>query len=270
MVAKGFTQKKGIDYNEIFSLVVKHSYIKILLAIVVQKDWKLHQLDVKTTFLYGNLEETIYMEQPDGFIKPGDEGKVCLLKKSLYGLKQSSRQWYLTFNDYIQKIGFEMSKYDNCVFIKNVKGSAVGYLLLYVDDMLVSVATLEEVQGIKDQLKIQFDMKNLGCVSRILGMDIVRNRKEGKLWLTQRDYISRVLKKFQIDSSKPVTVPFAQQFKLSASQSPDTEEGKREMEKIPYSIIVGNIMYTMIYTRPDLSYAISVASRFMENPGMEH
>ena len=103
-----------------------------------------------------------------------------------------------------------MSKYDNCVFIKKVNGSAVAYLLLYVDDMLVSAATLEEVQGIKDQLKIQFEMKDLGSASRILGMDIVRNRNEGKLWLTQRDYISRVLKKFQIDSSKTVTIPLAQ------------------------------------------------------------
>lgn len=209
MVAKGFTQKEGIDYNEIFSPVVKHSSIRILLAIVVQKNWELHQLNVKTAFLHGKLEETIYIEQPEGFIRPGDEGKVCLLKKSLYGLKQSSRQWYLTFNDYILKIGFEMSKYDNCVFIKKKNGSVVAYLLLYVDDMLVSAATVVEVQEIKDQLRVQFEMKDLGCARRILGMDIVRDGEE--------DYISKVLKKFQLDSSKPVTVPLAQQFKLSAS-----------------------------------------------------
>ena len=185
-VAKSFTRKEGIDYNETFSPVVKHSSIRILLAIVVQRDWELHQLDVKTTFLHGTLEETIFMEQPRGFIKPGDEGKVCLLKKSLYGLKQSSRQWYLTFNDYIQQIGFEMSKYDNCVFIKKKNGSVVAYLFLYVDDMLVSAATTKEVQKIKD----------LRCARRILGMDIVRNRKEGKLWLSQKDYISMILKKF--------------------------------------------------------------------------
>ena len=118
-----------------FSPVVKHSSIRILLAIVVEKNWELHQLDVKTAFLHGDLMETIYMEQPEGFIKPGDEDKVCLLKKSLYGLKQSSRQWYMRFGEYMQRIGFERSLYDSCVFIMKREGVAVAYLLLYVDDM---------------------------------------------------------------------------------------------------------------------------------------
>lgn len=155
---------------------------------------------MKTAFLHGKLEGKV-LEQPEG-IKPGDERKVCLLKRSLYGLKQRSRQWYLTFNDYILKIGFEMSNYDNCVFIKRKNGVVVAYLLLYVDDMLVSAATIAEVQEIKDQLRVQFETKDLGCARRILGMDIVRNRKEGKLWLTQSDYISKVLKKFYLDKSK--------------------------------------------------------------------
>ena len=129
LVAKGYNQIEGIDYNEVFSPVVKHSSIRILLAIVVQRDWELHQLDVKTAFLHGDLEETIFMEQPEGFIKKGEEGKVCQLKKSLYGLKQSSRQWYLKFDQYMLGIGFKKSSYDDCVYIKKDGDTIKAYLV---------------------------------------------------------------------------------------------------------------------------------------------
>ena len=101
LVAKGFTQEEGVDFNEVFSHVVKHKSIRILLALVAKYDWVLHQLDVKTAFLHGDLEETIYMRQPEGFEVAGNEGMICLLKKSLYGLKQSSRQWYIKFDEHI-------------------------------------------------------------------------------------------------------------------------------------------------------------------------
>ena len=101
LVARGFTQEEGVDYNEVFSPVVKHASIRILLAIVAQKNWHLEQLDVKTAFLHGDLEETIFMDQPEGFVIHGSEDKVCLLKKSLYGLKQESRQWHIKFDEHI-------------------------------------------------------------------------------------------------------------------------------------------------------------------------
>lgn len=106
LVARGFTQEEGIDYNEIFSPVVKHASIRILLAVAAQNKWELEQLDVKTAFLHGDLDETIYMDQSEGFLMHGNEGKVCLLKKSLYGLKQASRQWHLKFDEHMEKIGF--------------------------------------------------------------------------------------------------------------------------------------------------------------------
>lgn len=125
-------------------------------------DWELEQLDVTTAFLHGDLEETIYMSQPEGFIKPGMENKVCLLKKSIYGLKQASRQWHKKFDDHVLRNGFVRSKYDECVYIKKKKGVAVAYLLLYVDDMLVAGASKQEVQKVKDDLSSAFDMKDLG------------------------------------------------------------------------------------------------------------
>lgn len=164
------------------------------MAVVCQMDWELQQMDVKTAFLHGELEESIYMEQPEGFIEPGNEDKVCLLKRSLYGLKQSSRQWNKQFDEHMLSIGFDRSEYDSCVYMKRKNGKTVAYLLLYVDDMLIAGSDMSEIEEIKRDLSGRFEMKDLGDAKRILGMDIIRDRRRGTLWLTQQDYISKVLK----------------------------------------------------------------------------
>ena len=137
LVAKGFSQKEGVDYNEIFSPVVKHSSIRLLLAFVAHEDLELDQLDVKTAFLHGELDELIYMQPPEGFGEGIKDGQVCLLKKSLYSLKQSPRQWYKRFDKYMLDIGFNWSSHDGCVYFKLTENNMV-YLLLYVDEMLVA------------------------------------------------------------------------------------------------------------------------------------
>jgi len=150
LVAKDFTQVKGIDYNEIFSLVVKHCLIRIILGLVNRYDLELEQLVVKTTFLHGNLKETIYMNQPEGFEE--GENKVCLLKKSLYGLKQSPRMWYLKFDEFLIRYGFIRNRYDNYVYILKEGKMCVLYLLLYVDDILIASANKEEIRKLKEIL----------------------------------------------------------------------------------------------------------------------
>ena len=137
LVAKGFSQISGVDYNDVFSPVVKHSSIRTFFSIVAIHNLELEQLDVKTAFLHGELEEEIYMDQSKGFIVPGKENYVCKLKKSLYGLKQSPRQWYKRFDSFMLLHGFKRSEYDSCVYIKIVDGSPI-YLLLYVDGMLIA------------------------------------------------------------------------------------------------------------------------------------
>ena len=117
---------------------MKHTSIRVLLALVNQFDLELEQMDVKTAFLHGNLEERILMAQPEGFIKNRDEEKVCLLRKSLYGLKQSPRQWYLKFDEFMMKNKFVRSNYDSCVYVKWVREGLGVFLLLYVDDMLIA------------------------------------------------------------------------------------------------------------------------------------
>ncbi|CAN1822894.1 Retrovirus-related Pol polyprotein from transposon TNT 1-94, partial [Linum perenne] len=218
LVAKGYAQKEGIDYNEIFSPVVKHSSIRILLALVAQFDLKLEQLDVKTAFLHGDLEEEIYMAQPDGFQVAGKEKCVCNLKKSLYGLKQSPRQWYKRFDLFMTQHGFTRSPYDHCVYFRQLGDGSFIYLLLYVDDMLIASKSKVEIDKLKVQLSKEFEIKDLGEAKKILGMEIKRDRKEGAVWLTQSSYLKKILKRFGInDSTKPVSIPFASHFKLSAA-----------------------------------------------------
>lgn len=270
LVAKGFTQKEGVDFNEIYSPVVKHTSIRVLLALVTQFGMELEQMDVKTAFLHGKLEEKIYMSQPDGFICKGNEDKVCLLERSLYGLKQSPRQWYLRFDEFMIKNEYTRSMYDSCVYFRNLKGKPMVFLLLYVDDMLIASTDIREINKLKSRLSMEFEMKDLGASKRILGMDISRDKKNNKLFVAQKGYVEKVLKKFGMTDSKVVQTPLAGHFKLSVSQSPTTEQEKKYMDKIPYASAVGSLMYSMVCTRPDLAYAASLVSRFMAKPGKPH
>jgi hypothetical protein len=189
LVAKGYTQREGIDYNEVFSPVVKYSSIRVLLAMVAYFDLELEQLDVKTVFLHGELEEQIYMQQPEGFIVPNMEDQVCLLKKSLYGLKQSPRQWYKRFDMFMVSHGYTRSVCDSCVYHRKLMDGSYIYLLLYVDDMLIAAKSMFDIVELKRQLSGEFEMKDLGAAKKILGMEINRDRHARKLFLSQKNYI---------------------------------------------------------------------------------
>ncbi|GKF96109.1 retrovirus-related pol polyprotein from transposon TNT 1-94 [Tanacetum coccineum] len=141
-------------------------------------------MDVKTAFLHGDLEEEIYMVQPEGFKVPGKAHEVCKLHKSLYGLKQSPRQRYKRFDKFMMESKYTRSKYDHCVYLKKLQDGSFVYLLLYVDDMLISSQSLDEIEKLKIRLKSEFEMKDLGEAKMILGMEIVKDRKLRKLCLT--------------------------------------------------------------------------------------
>ena len=271
LVAKGYAQKEGVDYNEVFSPVVKHSSIRILLALVAQLNLELAQLDVKTAFLHGDLKEEIYMSQPDGFKVAGKENWVCKLSKSLYGLKQSPRQWYKRFDQFMMGQKYTRSKYDHCVYLRKLRDDSYIYLLLYVDDMLIASKSQVEIDKMKAQLSKEFEMKDLGETKKILGMEISRDRTRGKLCLTQKQYLKKVLQRFGMnENSKPVSTPLAPHLKLSSLLSPKTDEERAYMAKVPYANAVGSLMYAMVCTRPDISQAVGVVSRFMHDPGKGH
>ncbi|KAH9752684.1 hypothetical protein KPL71_014795 [Citrus sinensis] len=237
--------------------------------------WKLIQKtrrkeDVKTAFLHGDLQEEIVMSQPEGFVNTQHPDWVCLLQKSLYGLKQSPRQWYLKFDSYMQELNFQKSSYDCCVYLRKTYGEEVIYLVLYVDDMLLASKSMKLINLLKQQLRDKFDMKDLGPAKKILGVEMIRNRTARTLFLSQEKYVNKILEKFGMLNCKPVSTPMAAHFRLSSQQCPSTESEQTEMLKTPYANSVGCLMYAMVLTRPDLSYAVSLVSRFMSNPGKEH
>ncbi|KAL0293414.1 UNVERIFIED_CONTAM: Retrovirus-related Pol polyprotein from transposon TNT 1-94 [Sesamum radiatum] len=176
-------------------------------------------MDVKTAFLHGDLEEQIYMEQPDGFTQPGHEHLVCKLKKSLYGLKQSPRQWYKRFDSHMLQIGYKRCEYDCCVYVKSLDNGSFIFLLLYVDDMVIAAKSMHDILALKALLSQEFEMKDSGAATKILGMEIHRDRGSRKLWLSQRGYVEKVLDRFGMSKAKPVSTPLANHFKLSLDRS---------------------------------------------------
>jgi hypothetical protein len=177
-MAKGFTQREGIDYNETFSLVSCKDSFRIIMALVAHYDLELHQMDVRTTFLNKGLGENVYMAQPKGFIVNGKENMRCRLKKSIYGLKQASRQWSLKFDRTIKGFGFKENVEDNCIYAKFKNGKYI-FLILYVDDILLASSDINLLMETKKFLSSNFDMKDLGEASFILGIEIHQDRRKG-------------------------------------------------------------------------------------------
>jgi len=249
---------------------VKMSSIRVVLGLAASLDLEVEQMDVKTAFLHGELEEEIYMEQPKGFAAKGEKNLVCKLKKSLYGLKQAPRQWYKKFDSFMGEHCYATTSCDHCVFIKRFSGDDFIILLLYVDDMLIVGRSTSRIEELKNNLGKTFAMKDLGPAKQILGIRIRRDRKAKKLWMSQEGYIEKVLQRFSMDKAKMISTPLASHFKLSLKDCPSNDEEKKDMGKIPYASAVGSLMYAMVCTRPDIAHVVSVVSRFMSNPGKEH
>ncbi|KAK9168360.1 hypothetical protein Syun_000500 [Stephania yunnanensis] len=193
LVVNGFNQKKGIDFDDIFSPVVKMSSIRVILGLTASLDLELEQLDVKTAFLHGDLEEEIYMDQPEGFEVTGKTHLVCKLKKSLYGLKQAPRQWYKKFDSFMMGQEYTRTDADHCVYFKKFSDGKLVILSLYVDDMLIVGHDVSLIENLKKELSSSFDMKDLGPAKQILGMQIICDRRSKKLWVSQEKYVEQVL-----------------------------------------------------------------------------
>jgi len=269
-VVKGFAQKKGIDFDEIFSPIVKMTSIRTILRLIAAEDLHLEQLDVKTAFLHGDLEEEIYMQQPQGYEVKGKEKLVCKMKKSLYGLKQAPREWYLKFDRFMSEQGYTRCHSDHCVYLKRQNHGSYIILLLYVDDMIVADSNMQEINVLKRKLENSFAMKDLGAAKQILGMRITRDRKNRKLTLSQSEYIEKVLKRFNMHNAKPFSIPLASHFKLSKEVCPRTQEEMAHMSKVPYASAIGSLMYAMVCTRHNIAHAVGVVSRYKNNLGKKH
>ena len=226
-------------------------------------------MDVKTAFLNGELAESVYMSQPEGFEDPKNKGKICRLLKSIYGLKQASRSWNQRFDQAVKQFGFIKNDDEPCVY-KRTNGLKVVFLVLYVDDILIIGNDVPSLLQTKAWLGKCFEMKDLGEASYILGIKIYRDRAKRILGLTQSTYVDKVLRRFAMHNSKKGHLPMRHGIKLSKNQCAKTPEELRRMNGIPYASAIGSIMYAMICTRPDVSFALSCTSRHQANPGEEH
>ena len=269
LVAKGFKQIHGIDYDETFSPVAMLKSIIVLIAIAAYHDYEISQMDVKTAFLNRNLLKDVYMTQPEGFVQPKNSGKVCKLQISIYGLKQASRSWNLRFDELVKGFGFVKNEDEPCVY-KKISGSAIVFLVLYVNDILLIGKDIPTLQSVKSWLGKCFSMKDLGEAAYILGIKIYRDRSKRLIGLSQSAYIDKVLKRFSMQDSKRGYLPMSHGITLSKSQCPNTKYERERMSKIPYASTIGSIMYAMLCTRPDVSYALSITSRYQSDPGESH
>lgn len=263
LVAKGFSQKYGIDYDETFAPVVKFSSIRALLAFGIQHGMLIHQMDVVTAFLYGHLNEEIYMEQPPGYVKSNKRDLVCKLNKSLYGLKQSPRCWNETISNYLESCGFVACQADPCVFIRKKKEIAI--VAVYVDDLIIMTRDSHDLKMVKENLAVRFKMKDLGELHYCLGINIKIDEQRRWIQLSQKQYIMKLLQKYGLETAKPVSTPVDPNVKLVKDDGVSKPVDQRR-----YQSMVGSILYAATATRPDISYAVGVVSKFNAAPTQQH
>ncbi|KAJ8709420.1 hypothetical protein PYW07_009246 [Mythimna separata] len=248
LVAKGFTQRYGVDYEATFAPVVRHSTLRLLFAIGVENDMDIEHIDVNTAFLNGDLHEQIYMEQPTGFAIEG-QNKVCLLKKSLYGLKQASRAWNEKVHKVLVNNGYTQLKTEKCVFYKdNI------IIALYVDDFFIFSSNEHQKKMLYELLNSKFNIKLLGPVTQALGMKVDRNREHGTLKLSQSEYVKNLLTKFGMDDCRKVATPMEVNFNPPKAEVIDP--------KLPYQELIGSLMYLAVSTRPDIAFVCSKLSQY--------
>ena len=252
LVAKGFTQKRGIDYEDTFSPVVKHSTLRMLFALSVQWGMDINHLDVTTAFLNGHLKENIYMMIPEGFVNKSNT-KVLKLKRAIYGLKQSSLVWYERVKDCLCKLGFKNSKVEPCLFIK-VNNNIKIIVTVYVDDFLIFSNSVQDTEKLKNALSSEFKLKDLGSVKRYLGMRINIDKNSNTITVDQQQYIEQLLSKFGMSDCKSIDTPIECKLNIEKSEKCVTD--------IPYQRLIGSLMYLAVLTRPDIAYTISYLSQF--------
>jgi hypothetical protein len=287
LTPKGFQQKEGVDYFETFARTGMYKTMRIGLVLAAKWDHELDQLDVPTAFLNAEVEEDVYMQLPEGY-RAGKEHLVCKLRKSLYGLKQAPRNWYLLFSGFLQsKLGFKASVSDPCLLYKRSRTGRLILLFLFVDDGQVSyhAEDRQEWNELKAMLVERFRTKDLGPSTWILGMRIVRDRKQRTIALDQELYVTRALERYGLAECKHVATPevvcrgrnalreIPEEPQDADSGGADAAGGETALtpsEKQLYMEITGTVMYAAISTRPDIPHAVHRLASHMQSPTRQH
>ncbi|KAJ0779316.1 putative RNA-directed DNA polymerase [Helianthus annuus] len=262
LVAKGYSQREGIDFDETFSPVVKMVTVRCVLALAVNKNWSIYQLDVNNAFLYGNLVEDVYMKLPEGYFSKNDT-RVCKLNKSLYGLKQAPRMWNEKLLSVLFELGFTQSKCDHSLFVKT-SGLVIVVLLVYVDDIVITGNNEQEILHVKQFVQSKFLIKDLGILKYFLGIEVLK--VDDGICLSQRKYCLELLAEFGMTGCKPVSNPIEPNYVVTALCE---KESENLINVSGYQRLVGKLIY-LSHTRPDIAYSVHVLSQFMHKPTKAH
>ena len=260
LVARGFEQTEGVDFLDTFAPVVRWETIRALIAIAVHLNWPIHQLDVLTAFLNGILKEDVYMIQPPGFLQPGVENLVCKLHKSLYGLKQSPRAWYARLHAALLAWKLIQSTSDPNLYYAHIGCDTVA-LFVYVDDILITGSNSQLLAQLKAHLHKNFCTNDLGPIQRYLGVQF--DRQKTSLRMHQTAYAQSILQQFSMQDCSPSATPLPEGTTLSK------ETATPPVDATLYRMLVGKLLF-LTKTRPDISHAVSVVSRFMQSPQEAH
>ncbi|GJV39083.1 ribonuclease H-like domain-containing protein [Tanacetum coccineum] len=259
LVANGYSQQFGVDCDDTFSPVVKPATVRTVLNLALSRNWPIHQLDVKNAFLNGDLSETVYMYQPPGFVDARFPHHVCRLHRSLYGLKQAPRAWFQRFAGYANRVGFSSSRCDSSLFIYQ-HGSEVAYLLIYVDDIVLTASSTDLLQRIISSLHKEFDMTDLGALNYFLGISVTRDSTG--MFLSQKKYALELLDRAHMANCNPTRTPVDTESKLGSDGDPISDPTL-------YRSLAGGLQY-LTFTRPDISYAVQQVCLHMHDPREPH
>ena len=260
LVAKGFTQVEGIDFNEIFSPVVRFETVRMMFALSALKQWHISGLDVKTAFLYGKLEEELYMEQPEGFKTPGKENKVMRLKRAIYGLKQAALAWWKALDGSMSTLGCKRLLSDSGLFVNKNKTIVI---VVYVDDVLFFGKNKKDIDTLKKRFMKIWECRDLGDSQEFLRMRIKRHK--GCILVDQCDYLKKVLQRFNLQNAKAVPTPLPEGYHPMPNKNQSTPDLRSQ-----YQQVIGSLLYIMLGTRPDIAYAVTKLSQYAANPSEEH
>jgi hypothetical protein len=263
LVAKGFSQVEGIDYDEVFSPVVRFETVRIMFALAALSGWHISGLDVKTAFLYGKLDEEIYMEQPEGFKIKGQERKVLRLRRAIYGLKQAALAWWRELANSLKDMGFNRLYSDAGIFICRHSNGTFAIIVAYVDDVLFVGPSQSFIQSKKKLFMAKWECRDLGDCKEFLRMRITR--KDRSIYLDQCSYLEKVIERFGMTNAKYARTP------LPVGYIPTPNQGEVNPQmRTQFQQIIGSLLYIMLGTRPDIAFAVTKLAQFAANPSKEH
>ncbi|GJY50940.1 putative ribonuclease H-like domain-containing protein [Tanacetum coccineum] len=260
LVAQGYTQEEGIDYDEVFAPVARIEAIRLFLAYASFKDFVVYQMDVKSAFLYGKIEEEVYVCQPPGFEDPDFPDRVYKVEKALYGLHQAPRAWYETLSTYLLDNGFQRGKIDKTLFIRRDKGDIL-LVQVYVDDIIFGSTKKSLCTEFEKMMHKKFQMSSMGELTFFLGLQV--KQKEDGIFISQDKYVTEILKKFGFTDVKTASTPMETQKLLLK------DEDGEEVDVHLYRSMIGSLMY-LTSSRPDIMFAVCACARYQVNPKVSH